>query len=188
VETLSLLCRVVNAFPTPSPAARVGGGIARPTPGEPPAPVPHPCSPCFIRSRSGIANSHNDNPAPAHGADAGIHIVRLWQLFGCQCRKSGLSAQPQQRHPRPSTGWTTGACHGYVRNHIRPLACGGPDAVFNLQWQTTPPAAARTRFSIFNGRRPPRRGPRIGGRRKAAATDLAQITQANFENPSISLN
>jgi hypothetical protein len=29
-----------------------------------------PCSPCFIWSRSGIANSYNDNPAPAQGADA----------------------------------------------------------------------------------------------------------------------
>ena len=29
-----------------------------------------PCSSCFIRSRSGIANSSNDNPAPAQGADA----------------------------------------------------------------------------------------------------------------------
>jgi len=26
-----------------------------------------PCSPCFIRSRSGVANSYNDNPAPAPG-------------------------------------------------------------------------------------------------------------------------
>src|ERR1700731_4312372 len=36
------------------------------------------------------------------------------------------------------------------------------------------PAAARTRFPISNGSRPPRRGPRIGGRRQAAATDLAR--------------
>src|SRR6266566_4467879 len=28
-----------------------------------------PCSPCFIWSRSGIANSYNDNPAPVQGAD-----------------------------------------------------------------------------------------------------------------------
>jgi hypothetical protein len=29
-----------------------------------------PCYPCFIWSRSGIANSYNDNPAPAQGANA----------------------------------------------------------------------------------------------------------------------
>jgi len=28
-----------------------------------------PCSTCFIRSRSGIANSYNDNPAPAQDAN-----------------------------------------------------------------------------------------------------------------------
>jgi hypothetical protein len=39
------------------PVARPAGGIARPSHGEPLAPVPHPCSSCFIRSRSGTANS-----------------------------------------------------------------------------------------------------------------------------------
>ena len=39
------------------PVARPAGGIARPSRGEPLAPVSHPCSPCFIRSRSGTANS-----------------------------------------------------------------------------------------------------------------------------------
>src|SRR6266852_3633096 len=38
-----------------------------------------PCSSCFIRSRSGIANSYNDNPAAA-GADARIDIIRIWQF------------------------------------------------------------------------------------------------------------
>src|SRR5438105_14422438 len=44
-----------------------------------------PCSPCFIRSRSGIANSYNDNPAPAQGtaaapAAAGPHRETLLQV------------------------------------------------------------------------------------------------------------
>jgi hypothetical protein len=39
------------------PVARPAGGIARPSRGEPLAPVHTPCSPCFIRSRSGTANS-----------------------------------------------------------------------------------------------------------------------------------
>jgi hypothetical protein len=53
----------------------------------PPGPVAHPCSPCFIRSRSGIATSYNDNPAPTRGADARIDIVLLWQFYGCRHRK-----------------------------------------------------------------------------------------------------
>jgi hypothetical protein len=46
-------------------------------------------------------------------------------------------------HPCPSTGRTSGACPGYVADHIQPLACGGADAPSNLQWQTT--AEAKTK-------------------------------------------
>jgi hypothetical protein len=42
----------------------------------------------------------------------------------------------QRLYPCPSTGRTTGTCPGYVKDHIPPFACGGPDAVSNLQWQT----------------------------------------------------
>jgi hypothetical protein len=40
----------------------------------------------------------------------------------------------QPEHPCLSTGRTSGACPGYVQNHIVPLAYGGPDTVANLQW------------------------------------------------------
>jgi hypothetical protein len=29
-----------------------------------------------------------------------------------------------------------GACPGYRKDHVVPLACHGPDAVSNMQWQT----------------------------------------------------
>src|SRR6266436_9315587 len=50
-----------------------------------------PCSPCFIWSRSGIANSYNDNPAPARGADDCRGIIFLWQFDGSHYHKSGRS-------------------------------------------------------------------------------------------------
>jgi hypothetical protein len=34
-------------------------------------------------------------------------------------------------------------CAGYRKDHIVPLACGGPDAVSNLQWQTIVNARAK---------------------------------------------
>jgi len=40
----------------------------------------------------------------------------------------------QKIHPCPSTGLTTGACPGWALNHTVPLACGGCDAVNNLDW------------------------------------------------------
>jgi hypothetical protein len=49
----------------------------------------------------------------------------------------------QHLHPCPSTGRTTGACPGYVRDHIVPLCKGGPDTVHNMHWQTTATAKAK---------------------------------------------
>lgn len=40
----------------------------------------------------------------------------------------------QKIHPCPSTGKTTGACPGWQKNHVIPRACGGCDAVSNLDW------------------------------------------------------
>ena len=37
-------------------------------------------------------------------------------------------------HPCPSTLLTAGACAGWAIDHVIPLACGGFDAVWNLQW------------------------------------------------------
>jgi hypothetical protein len=52
----------------------------------------------------------------------------------------------QRMHPCPSTGRTAGRCPSYVKDHIVPLACGGPDTVGNLQWQTTAAAKAKDRW------------------------------------------
>jgi hypothetical protein len=40
----------------------------------------------------------------------------------------------QKVHPCPATGLTTGACPGWAVNHTIPLACGGCDAVSNMDW------------------------------------------------------
>lgn len=61
----------------------------------------------------------------------------------------------QATHPCPSTGRTRGACAGWVKDHIVPLACGGRDAVGNLQWQTVANAKAKDRWELkrYCGRR-----------------------------------
>jgi hypothetical protein len=45
--------------------------------------------------------------------------------------------------PCPSTGKTTGACPGYVIDHLVPLKRDGADAASNMQWQTTAAAKAK---------------------------------------------
>jgi hypothetical protein len=59
----------------------------------------------------------------------------------------------QRQHPCPSTGGATGACPGYIKDHIVPLACGGPDAVTNTQWQTVADAKAKDRWELKGCRR-----------------------------------
>jgi hypothetical protein len=46
-------------------------------------------------------------------------------------RSRAVTREFQREHPCPSTGLTTGACPGYWRDRVLPLACGGPDAVSN---------------------------------------------------------
>jgi hypothetical protein len=42
----------------------------------------------------------------------------------------------QKSHPCPSTGRSSGACPGYVIDHVNPLKRGGADSPSNMQWQT----------------------------------------------------
>lgn len=34
----------------------------------------------------------------------------------------------------PATGQTSGPCPGWAVDHVIPLACGGVDAIYNMQW------------------------------------------------------
>ena len=51
----------------------------------------------------------------------------------------------QRQHPCPATGKTSGACPGYVVDHVVPLKRGGADAPSNMQWQTAAAAKAKDR-------------------------------------------
>jgi hypothetical protein len=61
-----------------------------------------------------------------------------------RCR--AVAREFQREHPCPSTGLTTGGCPGYRKDHIEPLACGGPDAAGNMQWQTIADARAKDQW------------------------------------------
>jgi hypothetical protein len=59
---------------------------------------------------------------------------------------------PQQRrafmhsHACPSTGRISGACPGYVVDHVTALKRGGADAPSNMQWQTVAAAKAKDKW------------------------------------------
>ncbi len=49
-------------------------------------------------------------------------------------------------HPCPSTGRSSGACSGYVVDHVVALKHGGADAPTNMQWQTVDQAKAKDKW------------------------------------------
>jgi hypothetical protein len=53
---------------------------------------------------------------------------------GTIVRSSKVLRDFQTVHPCPSTGLQKGACPGWQMNHVIPLACGGCDVIWNLDW------------------------------------------------------
>ena len=72
-------------------------------------------------------------------------LLFLW-MSDVDARDRNIPAEFQRLYPCPSTGKTTGACPGWVRDHVIPLCKGGPDTVQNLQWQTVDDAKAKDRW------------------------------------------
>jgi hypothetical protein len=61
-------------------------------------------------------------------------------------RNSNVTRRFQLLHPCPRTGALTGACPGWAIDHVIPLACGGCDAVSNMQWLDTTTKARKDRY------------------------------------------
>lgn len=49
-------------------------------------------------------------------------------------------------HPCPATHQTTGACTGWVVDHVIPLCLGGVDEPRNMQWQSTVDGLAKDKL------------------------------------------
>jgi hypothetical protein len=102
-------------------------------------------------SRSKVAKAHKAPKAPKVAKASKAHHPSDYCTF-CERDsrgriKRGESATNTFRrlNPCPATGKTTGRCSGYVIDHIVPLKGGGPDAPFNMQWQTKAEAKAKDR-------------------------------------------
>lgn len=70
----------------------------------------------------------------------------LLALLSGAPRSSAVKAAFQRLHPCPSTGKKTGACPGWVKDHVVPLCKGGLDSPSNMQWQTVDAAKAKDRI------------------------------------------
>lgn len=60
-------------------------------------------------------------------------------------RSTSAKNEFKRANPCPSTGKSSGACPGYVIDHVQPLKRGGADAPSNMQWQTVATAKAKDR-------------------------------------------
>jgi hypothetical protein len=72
-----------------------------------------------------------------------IGAIAISGAAASEQRSRAVAREFQRDHPCSSTGLPTGPCPGFWKDHIVPLACGGPDAVSNMQWQTIADARAK---------------------------------------------
>jgi hypothetical protein len=55
----------------------------------------------------------------------------------------------KRQQPCQSTGRGSGACPGYVIDHVNPLECGGADDPSNMQWQTIADGKAKDKTERY---------------------------------------
>src|SRR6516164_4563078 len=79
-------------------------------------------------------------------ATLAVCVVLSVSALGKEHRSAAVKREFQLTHPCPSTGLTSGACPGWVKDHIVPLVCGGPDVPSNMQWQTIRDAKAKDKW------------------------------------------
>ena len=61
-------------------------------------------------------------------------------------RSQSVKIEFRRMNPCPATGLHKGPCRGFVLDHVIPLACGGPDAASNLQWQSVADGKAKDKW------------------------------------------
>lgn len=67
---------------------------------------------------------------------------------GHNVRRADVIAAFKKAHPCPANGKTTGACAGWIVDHVIPLEMGGCDSVPNLQWMPTADAKAKDKWEM----------------------------------------
>jgi hypothetical protein len=74
------------------------------------------------------AHEHGHSSSGVHGAVVQSHRRAAPRTVPSGPRRRTVRSRAaradfQREHPCPATGRTSGACHGYVVDHIQPLAC-----------------------------------------------------------------
>ena len=109
------------------------------------------------RSHRGEARSKPRNSFTSHtsraSAAGSLALSNSTRCTTCERDANGrIKRNPaarrafQRSNPCPATRRTTGACPGYIVDHIIPLKRGAADEPANMQWQTPAEAKAKDRI------------------------------------------
>ena len=102
-------------------------------------------------------------------------------------RRADVLAAFKNFHPCPTSGATHGACPGWDIDHVIPRACGGCDAVSNLQWLPddlkSAPVVGKDRFERYIYCRPFRIAPRrVAEPDKSSAVETEKQIEKEEQN------
>lgn len=81
-------------------------------------------------------SGHNSNYCYSCPRDSNGHIKRSPEA----------KSEFKESNPCPSTGKSSGACPGYVIDHVKALKYGGADSPSNMQWQTKEQAKEKDKW------------------------------------------
>lgn len=81
-----------------------------------------------------MARGHGGHSSDSHNSNYAQGVQR--DSHGKIARSQTAKSEFKHQQPCPSTGKSSGACPGYVIDHVQPLKRGGADAPSNMQWQT----------------------------------------------------
>lgn len=87
------------------------------------------------RSATGASRASTTRIATSHASRAASGVPR--DFSGRIKRDPHQRAAFMKSNPCPATDRRSGACPGYVVDHVQPLKRGGVDRPSNMQWQTT---------------------------------------------------
>lgn len=97
-----------------------------------------------------MAGGHHGD---SHSTYSGTELHRSHYAYGVPrdshgriARSSKSKHEFEKSNPCPTTGRSSGACPGYVVDHVIPLKRGGEDAPSNMQWQTKAAAKEKDRW------------------------------------------
>jgi hypothetical protein len=103
----------------------------------------------YTRKDGTVVRSHPrsaSSQAPSKSKNPKVYCASCERDSRGKIRRSETARHAfQKSHPCPATRKTTGACPGYVIDHVVPLKRGGADDPRNMQWQTTAQAKAKDR-------------------------------------------